>query len=327
MCKIGHQALIQGIGNRMNQLLAMRVFVRVVESGSFSRTAAQLELPRSTISKLISDLETHLQIKLLNRTTRKVATTAEGLAYYHQSVRLIAELDTMDNNARITKQKLQGHLRVDVPSTFATHLLVPALVDFQQRYPEITVSLGVSDKVVDIVGEGVDCVIRAGRINEQSMIGRRLTELDYITCASPSYIQRYGAPSHPRDLESHHRRLGYFAAATDKPLSQIWEKGAERVEMNNGSYCANDGNGLLAMMLAGLGIGQHFDRCLQPYIERGELVPVLTDWSQPSLPFHVLYPPSPHQSARLKVFIEWLLTTFRSDNQRPTHTLNGGYNK
>lgn len=301
----------------MNQLLAMRAFVRVVESGSFSRTADQLDLPRSTISKLIADLETHLQIKLLNRTTRKVAATPEGLTYYQQAVGLIAELDTIDNNARVTRQKFQGHLRVDVPSTFATHLLIPALEDFQQRYPKITVALGVSDRTVDIVGEGVDCVVRAGRLDEQTMVGRHLTELDYITCASPSYIERHGIPSHPRELESQDRRLGYFVAATGKSLSQIWERGSEHFEMSNSSYCANDGNGLLAMMLAGLGIGQHFDLCLRPYIDRGELVPVLTDWKRPSMPFHVIYPPSPHQSTRLKVFIEWLLTTFRSNDHRP----------
>lgn len=295
----------------MNQLLAMRVFARVVESGSFSRTADQLELPRSTISKLIADLEAHLQIKLLCRTTRKVVATAEGLAYYQQAVRLIDELDLIDNNARGTRQNLQGHLRIDAPSTFGTHLLIPALVDFQKLYPEITVALGISDRAVDLVAEGVDCVVRAGRLDEQAMVGRHLIELDYITCAAPSYIQRYGIPSHPRELESQYRRLGYFVAATDRRFSQTWEKGTERFEMSNASYSTNDGNGLLAMMLAGLGAGQHFSHCLQPHIDRGELVAVLTDWIQPRMPFHVLYPPNPHQSIRLKVFIEWLLATFR----------------
>lgn len=295
----------------MNQLLAMRAFIRVVETGSFSRAAEQLSLPRSTISKLVIDLETHLAIKLLNRTTRKVATTAEGAAYYHQAVRLLIEVDAMDNTVRTSKSNPQGHLRIDAPSTFATSLLIPALKAFQHEYPDITIALGISDRAVNIVGEGVDCVIRAGRLDEQAMVGRHLADLDYMTCASPTYLERYGVPRHPNELESRHTRLGYFIAANNQPMPMVFEKGAERLEMGGGTYSANDGNGLLAMMLAGLGIGQHFTRCLQPHIDSGELVPVLTDWIRPGLPFHILYPPNRHQSARLKVFIEWLLATFR----------------
>ena len=294
----------------INQLLAMRAFIRVVDSGSFSRTADQLSLPRSTVSKLIADLEAHLQVKLLNRTTRQVATTAPGLAYYQHALQLVTELDTIDSMTRGTTHTLRGHLRIDAPATFATHLLIPALPDFQRKYPDITLALGISDRTADIVGEGLDCVIRAGRLDELSMVGRHLLELDYMTCASPAYIERYGAPVHPGELETSHQRLGYFVAGTQKPLSMVWEKGDERVEMNTSAYCSNDGNGLLAMALAGIGVGQHFARCVQPHVDKGELVPVLTDWAQPSMPFHILYPPNRHQSTRLKVFIDWLLVTF-----------------
>lgn len=300
----------------INQLLAMRAFIRVVDSGSFSRTADQLSLPRSTVSKLVADLETHLQVKLLNRTTRQVATTAQGLAYYHLALQLVTELDTIDSMARGAAHTLRGHLRIDAPATFATHLLIPALPDFQEKYPDITVALGISDRAADIVGEGLDCVIRAGRVDELSMVGRHLVELNYMTCASLAYIERYGAPAHPSEMETSHRRLGYFVAGTQKPLSMVWEKADERFELNTSVYCSNDGNGLLAMVLAGLGVGQHFARCLQPYVDKGELVPVLTDWAQPSMPFHILYPPNRHQSTRLKVFIDWLLTTFGETDAR-----------
>lgn len=298
----------------MNQLLAMRAYVRVVETGSFSRAAEQLVLPRSTISKLITDLEAHLAITLLHRTTRKVAATAEGMAYYHQAKRLIEDMDAVDNAVRASKHKPQGHLRIDAPATFATNLLIPALKDFQRMHPDITVALGISDRAINIVGEGVDCAIRAGRLDELAMVGRHLVELDYMTCASPAYLERYGMPIHPSELESQHARLGYFIAATNQPMPMVFERGSERFEMNGGGYSANDGNGLLAMMLAGFGIGQHFTRCLQSHIDSGELVPVLTDWVRPGLPFHILYPPSRHQSTRLKVFIEWLLATFRDNH-------------
>ncbi|SDL38113.1 DNA-binding transcriptional regulator, LysR family [Modicisalibacter muralis] len=294
----------------MNQLLAMRAFVRVVETGSFSQAANHLVLPRSTVSKLVSDLESHLGIKLLNRTTRAVAATADGLAYYPRAAQLISELDAMDSDMRGNKLKPSGHLRVDAPSTFATSLLIPALADFQREYPDISVALGISDRAVNLVGEGVDCVIRAGRLDELSMVGRHLIELDYVTCAAPGYLERRGMPLHPNALDIDHTRLGYFIAATNKLMPLAFEKGDERFTMSESDYAANDGNGLMAMLLAGLGVGQHFKRCLQPHLDSGELVPVLTEWSRPSMPFHILYPPNRHQSARLKVFIEWLLATF-----------------
>lgn len=294
----------------MNQLLAMRAFVRVVETGSFSQAANHLALPRSTLSKLVFDLESHLGIKLLNRTTRVVAATADGLEYYQHAARLVAEVDSLDSDMQGNRLKPSGHLRVDAPSTFATSLLIPALADFQREYPDITVALGISDRAVNLVGEGVDCVIRAGRLDELSMVGRHLIELDYVTCAAPGYLERRGTPSHPHELETEHSRLGYFIAATNKPIPLEFEKPGERFTMSESDYAANDGNGLMAMLLAGLGVGQHFQRCVQPHLDSSELVPVLTEWNRPGMPFHILYPPNRHQSARLKVFIEWLLATF-----------------
>ncbi|PMR77886.1 LysR family transcriptional regulator [Billgrantia endophytica] len=294
----------------MNQLLAMRAFVRVVETGSFSQTANHLALPRSSLSKLVSDLEIHLGIKLLNRTTRAVTATSDGLEYYRHAARLVAEVDALDGDMRGNGLKPSGHLRVDAPATFATSLLIPALADFQREYPGISVALGVSDRAVNLVGEGVDCVIRAGRLDALSMVGRHLIELDYVTCAAPGYLERRGAPSHSNELGTGHTRLGYFIAATGRPIPLHFEKGNERFEMADSDYAANDGNGLMAMLLAGLGVGQHFRRCVQPYLDSGELVPVLTDWSRPGMPFHILYPPNRHQSARLKVFIEWLRAAF-----------------
>ncbi|MDR5904775.1 LysR substrate-binding domain-containing protein [Franzmannia qiaohouensis] len=294
----------------MNQLLAMRAFVRVIETGSFTQAADFLALPRSTLSKLVSDLESHLGIKLLNRTTRTVTATSDGLAYYQHAARLVAEVDSLDSDIRSNGLTPSGHLRIDAPSSFATSLLIPAMADFQREYPDISVALGVSDRAVNLVGEGVDCVIRAGRLDELSMVGRQLNDLDYVTCAAPGYLERHGVPSHPTELDTGHTRLGYFIAATGKPIPLLFEKENERFEMVHSDYAANDGNGLMAMLLAGLGVGQHFRRCVQPYLDAGELVPVLGEWSRPGMPFHILYPPNRHQTARLKVFIEWLLATF-----------------
>ncbi|MBB3141099.1 LysR family transcriptional regulator [Halomonas organivorans] len=294
----------------MNQLLAMRAFVRVVETGSFSQAANHLALPRSTASKLVSDLERHLGLKLLNRTTRAVAATADGLAYYPRAAKLIRELDALDGDMRGSQGKPSGHLRIDAPSTFATSLLIPALPAFQREYPDISVALGISDRAVNIVGEGVDCVIRAGRLDEMSMVGRHLLELEYVTCAAPGYLEQRGTPTHPSALATDHTRLGYFIAATGRPIPLEFARGDERFTMSESDYAANDGNGLMAMLLAGLGVGQHFRRCVQPHLDAGELVPVLAEWQRSRMPFHLLYPPNRHQTARLRVFIEWLLATF-----------------
>jgi len=295
----------------MNQLLAMRTFVRVVDTGSFSRASDQLSLPRSTVSKLVGDLEAHLGNKLLHRTTRTVTATAEGLKYYHDAARLLADLDAMDHAIGGQRRKPRGHLRIDAPAAFATSILIPALPAFHSEYPDITIALGIGDRPVNIVGEGVDCVIRAGGIDELSMVGRKLLDLSYLTCAAPAYLARMGTPRSPADL-SNHVRLGYFYAATSKPDPLVFEANSERIVIDAGELSTNDSNGLLALMLAGMGISQHFARVLQPFIERGELVPLLPDWHRPTLPFHILYPPSRHQSARLQVFVDWLIATFRS---------------
>jgi len=294
----------------MNQLLAMRAFARVIETGSFSRASDQLGLPRSTVSKLIGDLEVHLGNKLMHRTTRTVTATAEGMAYYQQSVRLLAELDAMDHSMRGQKRKPHGHLRIDAPASFATSLLIPALPAFHREYPDITLALGVSDRPANIVGEGVDCVIRAGEVQQLSMVGRKLLELHYGTYASPAYLERAGMPRTPADLERH-VRLGYFFAATNKANPLVFERGDERLDIEASELSTNDGNGLLALLRAGMGIGQHFARMVQPALDAGELTPILQEWRRPAMPFHILYPPNRHQNARLTVFVDWLIDTFR----------------
>lgn len=294
----------------MNQLLAMRAFVRVIDTGSFSRASDQLGLPRSTVSKLIGDLEAHIGNKLMHRTTRTISATAEGIEYYQQSTRILAELDAMDHAMRGQKRKPRGHLRIDAPASFATSLLIPALPAFHREYPDITLALGISDRPADIVGEGVDCVIRAGEVQAMSMVGRKLVDLDYGTFASKAYLERAGTPRTPAELDQH-IRLGYFFAASTKPNPLIFERGGERLEMEAAELSTNDGNGLLALLRADMGIGQHFTRMVQPALDAGELVPILQAWSRPAMPFHILYPPNRHQNARLTAFVDWLIGTFR----------------
>jgi LysR family transcriptional regulator for bpeEF and oprC len=294
----------------MNQLLALRAFVRVVDTGSFSRASDQLGLPRSTVSKLIIDLEKHLGVQLMHRTTRVLTPTSDGLEYCQQARRLVAELDEVDSAMRGQLLKPGGHLRVDAPASFANCLLIPALVDFHREYPDITVALGISDRAVNIVGEGVDCVIRAGKLDDMAMIGRKVADLQYLTCAAPSYLARRGLPVSLEDLAHNHLKAGYFSAGSGKAQPLVFERDGRCIEVGDCAYSSNDGNGLKEMLLAGLGIGQHFKSIVQHYVDNGQLVSVLPDWSRPATPLHILYPPNRHQSARLRVFVEWVIHTF-----------------
>ncbi len=291
----------------MNQLVAMRVFVRLVETESFSRAASQLSMPRSSASKLIYDLEAYLGVRLVQRTTRQVTVTPEGIAYYEHAARLLAELDVADNAIKAHGLRPRGRLRIDVPATVARHLLIPALADFSERFPEVEVALGVSDRQVNIVGEGVDCVIRGGALGDPLLVARKLMDLEYGTYASPAYLARRGTPEHPTELLEKHEIAGYFASGTERPAAMVFNRGTERVEVPTAKFTTNDGEAHLALMKAGLGIGQHFARFAQPAAERGELVEILADWKRAPFPLHVVYPPGKPQNARLSAFIDWLL--------------------
>ncbi|WP_258394844.1 LysR substrate-binding domain-containing protein [Pseudomonas fluorescens] len=298
------------LGNTMNQLLAMRTLVRVVESGSFSKAADHLGLPRSTVSKLISDLELYLGIKLVHRTTRSLAVTQEGYEYATRAREVLGGLDALDSSIRKTSDRPGGHLRVDAPTSFANRLLIPALPDFNRLYPDISIALGVSDRTIDIIGEGVDCVIRAGVLADIPFIARKIFTLDYVTCASPSYLEQNGVPESPAMLESGHRGVGYFSAATGKVEPLIFHRDIERYEITKHHYSANEGNGHIELLKAGFGVGQNLKRFMEATLQAGELVTVLDDWTRPSVPFHIIYPPSHHKKARLGVFIEWLVERF-----------------
>jgi LysR family transcriptional regulator for bpeEF and oprC len=222
----------------MDQLLALRAFVRIAESGAFAKAADQLNLPRSTVSKLIADLEEHLGAKLIQRATRTVVVTPEGTDYYERAVRLVGELEDMDAAARRTRAQPKGRLRIDVGSSLANLILIPALPDFRNRCPDIEVYLGVSDRPVDLIGDGVDCVIRGGVLADTSLIARRICELDYVTCAAASYVKAHGAPAHPSDIERGHTVLSYFSSLTGKPFPLFFHRSEEALEINARSMVA-----------------------------------------------------------------------------------------
>lgn len=294
----------------MNQLLAIRVFARVVETGSFTKAADSLDLPKTSVSKLIRELESHLGVRLLQRTTRRLTVTADGTSYYQLTNRLMHQLEDIDQGFSKAQGLPRGKIRVDIGGSTATLLVIPALPDFLARYPDIQIDLGVSDRPVDLVSERVDCVIRGGPLSEQSLAVRRLGEVSWTTCASPGYLQRHGTPTHPKDLHEH-LMVRYHSAATGRVLPARFQRdGEQHLVEGKAAVSVNESNAHLAAGVAGLGIIHTFSYTVRAHVERGELVPILSDWQPAPYPFHVLYPPNRHLSNRVRVFIDWLVETF-----------------
>lgn len=299
----------------MDQLLALRAFVRIAEAGTFAKAADSLNLPKPSVTKLIQALEAQLGTKLLLRTTRRVSVTPEGAAYYERAIRLLADLEDMDAAAGQQRAQPKGRLRVDIGSSLANLILIPALADFRARYPEIQLELGVSDRPTDLISEGVDCVIRGGALPDSSLVARRLAELDYVTCASPAYLRAHGRPLHPEELQQpgRHQLLQYFSALTGRPFPLYFRRGDEpELEIRGPAALAvNESTAHLNALLAGLGLGQTFSFMAQPYLERGQLLPLLAEWRRQRHPLHLLYPANRHLNAKLRVFVDWTVELFR----------------
>lgn len=293
----------------MDRFDAMQAFVRVVEAGSFTKAAQTLHMSKTSVTQLVQQLEARLRVKLLNRTTRKVNVTADGAAYYERVVRLLADMDDAETSLSSASEAPRGRLRVDVPSPLACMVLVPALPAFHARYPDIQLDMGASDRMVDLIGDQVDCVIRGGELVDQSLMARRVGDLQLSVCAAPSYLQRVGTPLHPRDLEdSHHRTVGFLSSRTGKVLSYPLRREGESIEVQGRHVLAvDDGNAYLAAGLAGLGVLWLPDYMSGPHLARGELAPLFEGWRLDPMPMYLAFPPNRHVSAKLRVFIDWVV--------------------
>ncbi|MFK3740309.1 LysR family transcriptional regulator [Massilia sp. TN1-12] len=303
----------------MNKLQAMEVFVQVVDAGSFTRAAEMLQMPKATVSTLVQSLEASLSAKLLHRTTRSVTVTTDGAAYYERCLRILSDVRDAEESLSRTRLSPSGRLRVDVPTGLSSEIIVPALPAFFERYPDIMLELGSSDRPVDLVEEGVDCAVRGGALGDTSLIARRVGAIHFLTAAAPSYLARYGVPQHPRDLERH-RCVNYFSAKTGRIFDWDFNRGDERIEVPmRGVVALNDSNAYVEAGLAGLGIIQMTDYLVKRHVETGRMVQVLPDWLSDPLPVHVVYPQNRHLSAKVRVFVEWVAELFAANPY-----LNGG---
>jgi LysR family transcriptional regulator, regulator for bpeEF and oprC len=295
----------------MDQIQTMRAFARVVESGGFTKAAMSLDLPKGTVTKLVQHLEARLKVKLLNRTTRRVTVTPDGAAYYERTSRLLNDLDDIEASMTNAQANPSGRLRVDVGSSIAREIVIPALPGFYERYPDIQLDLGVGDRPVDMISDNVDCVIRGGELLDQSLVARRIANLELVTVASPEYLLRHGTPQHPSELEDGHATVAFFSARTGRLYPEVFMRGGETIELvGNYKLSVNDSNAHMTALLAGVGISQAASFSAAPHLARGELVRVLPEWTRPAVPLHVVYPPNRHLSAKTRAFVDWAVELF-----------------
>lgn len=292
----------------MDRFDAMRAFVRVVEAGSFTKAADTLHMSKTTVTHLVQQLEARLRVRLLNRTTRRINVTPDGIAYYERVTRLLADMDDAETSLSSASVAPRGRLRVDVPTPFARLILIPALPAFLARYPDIQLDMGVSDRTVDIIGENVDCVVRGGEPTDQSMVARRVAALSLGVFASPGYLALAGTPAHPAELEnSHHRIVGFSWGRAGNLYPLAMHRDGETVNVQSRyALAVDDGNAYLAAGVAGLGIMWLPRYMANAHLERGELVTLFEGWRLDPMPLYIAYPPNRHVSAKLRVFMDWV---------------------
>ena len=289
----------------------MRVFTRVVERRSFTLAAQDLGLPRSTVTDAVKQLEARLGVQLLQRTTRHVSPTLDGEAYHRRCLGLIADLE--DAEAAFGGAKPKGLLRVDVHGTLARHFVLPRLPDFLAEYPDIELYMSEGDRLVDLVREGIDCVLRVGDLQDSDMVARRVTMLTEMTCAAPAYINRFGTPASVDALDGH-RMVGFRSSAmgTVLPLEFIRD-GVVRNVLLPAAVVVDGAESLVAAARLALGLIQVPRYHIESDLLSGTLITVLPADPPSPTPVSLLYPRNRQLSPRVRVFIDWLVGAFDAD--------------
>ncbi|AKE09112.1 D-malate degradation protein R [Serratia liquefaciens] len=297
----------------MDRIDAMRLFTRVVEQRSFTQAAQDLNLPRSTVTDAIKQLEARLQVRLLQRTTRHVSPTLDGEAYYQRCLTILADIE--DAEMAFAGAKPRGLLRIDVHGTLARHFLMPELPEFLTQYPDIELFMSEGDRLVDPVREGIDCVVRVGKLKDSDMVARRLGELEEVTCAAPDYLQRFGTPHSISELEGH-RMVGFRSSAsgTLMPL-EFTVAGQTRQVTLPCTVSVSAAESLVAAARMGLGIIQVPRYHLRDSLDNGSLLPLLPQFPSTPMPVSLLYPRNRQLSPRVRVFIDWFSKVFATRNR------------
>ncbi|ROM92614.1 LysR family transcriptional regulator [Pseudomonas brassicacearum] len=290
----------------MNKLELLRTFVRVSEMSSFTLAGESLGLPRSTVSEHVQALETLLGTRLLQRTTRKVQATQDGLVLYERSKDLLSHMDEIEGLFRQDEASLTGRIRIDMPSILARQVVMPRLPEFMARHPHLELEISSTDRRVDLLGEGFDCVLRVGAQPDQSVVARHVCDFAMVNCASPAYLQRYGVPQRLEDLVQH-RLVHYVGVLGARSEGFVYEEEGtlHRMPMT-GSVTVNNTDAYESACLGGFGLIQAPLMGMQSYLISGELVAVLPQFNAPSMEVSLLYARQRHLPLRVRAFMDWL---------------------
>lgn len=290
----------------MDRLACLQLFTRIVELNSFSRAATALDIPASTATHAIKEMEARLGTRLLDRTTRQVRPTLDGQAFYERCVRVLSDLDDAESSFRHVAANPRGVLRVDMHGAHASQIVLPRIDEFQTRYPNIEFVVSTGDRLIDLVREGVDCVVRGGVPRDSSLVARRLAMMPQVICASPGYIAKFGQPETPEELTT---CLGVKFFSPTAPSSYPFElviDGAVREFPVNGWMSVSDAENYVICAMRGCGLIQVPRYHVEDALKSGALIEVLSQWQKPDLPLSAMYPYHRQLSPRVRVFIDWL---------------------
>jgi len=284
----------------------LRTFVRVSEMSSFTLAGESLGLPRSTVSEHVQALETLLGTRLLQRTTRKVQATQDGLVLYERSKDLLSHMDEIEGLFRQDEASLTGRVRIDMPNILARRVVMPRLPEFMARHPHLELEISSTDRRVDLLSEGFDCVLRVGAQPDQTVVARHLCDFAMVNCASPAYLQRYGVPQRLEDL-AQHRLVHYVGVLGARSEGFVYEEEGKLHRMPMaGSVTVNNTDAYESACLGGFGLIQAPLMGMQAYLLSGELVAVLPQFNAPSMEVSLLYARQRHLPLRVRAFMDWL---------------------
>lgn len=294
----------------MELLQSMQVFVRVAELASFTKAADATQLGRPQVTRAIQDLEASLGVRLFQRTTRQVRLTTEGEQFYERVMDILGRLAETTSMFNTAGACLRGKLRVDIASALSQPAFITSLREFTHIHPQIEMALGVTDRTVDLVAEGVDCVLRIGELPDSSLVARRIGMATMVTCAAPGYIQEFGAPDTLEGLDTH-RCISFLSGHSHRPLPwQFSQGGVDRGYISHRGIVVNESNAYVQCGVAGFGILQAPGITLQRYLADGSLVEVLERFRPRPRPVSVLYPSRTHLAPQVHAFVDWVSQRF-----------------
>ncbi|CAI8834730.1 LysR family transcriptional regulator, regulator for bpeEF and oprC [Pseudomonas sp. IT-196MI5] len=294
----------------MELLQSMRLFARLAELGSFTKAAESLDIGRPQVTRYIQELETSLGVRLFQRTTRKVALTTEGERFYERVQEILADISAATSMFDRTGATLVGRLRVDIPTAFAQLKFIKSLKEFTDIFPGINMVLGVTDRAVDLIGEGIDCALRIGDLPDSTLIAHPIAMATMVTCAAPEYLSEHGEPETLDDLTSH-RGVNFLSGQSNRTLPWHFSvKGQDQAFVSNSGVTVTESNAYVQCGVSGFGIIQAPGIAVAEYLDSGALVEILRPYRPAPRPVSMLYPSRTHLAPQVQAFIKWLQERF-----------------